>query len=252
MCSLSLCTCFVVIIWIYHLQFPSNLHSSFYLCAVCANWHECWCMDGHLWVKLYSSLSPCFCVSCQSLSHVNICMCVCACVCIGSWSPPLEARSRLLLKCSKCGVISSTALSSSTASSAMLVSFHILSLSLTFLSISFFFLFLSLEPNTDSKKQKLFKEPPSCLHTPELHCENNFLKSLLRNSLKDDHLRHYNIGNHWIDITKNVFRRSFFYSSNIKNCKSLQNMSQSSWKVSKADLGVIYLVLFLLLLFCFV
>ncbi|XP_058608666.1 adhesion G protein-coupled receptor B2 isoform X4 [Onychostoma macrolepis] len=33
--------------------------------------------------------------------------------------PPLEARSRLLLKCSKCGVISSTALSSSTASSAM-------------------------------------------------------------------------------------------------------------------------------------
>ncbi|XP_030645395.1 adhesion G protein-coupled receptor B2 [Chanos chanos] len=32
---------------------------------------------------------------------------------------PLEARSRLLLKCSKCGVISSTALSSSTASSAM-------------------------------------------------------------------------------------------------------------------------------------
>ncbi|XP_055732971.1 adhesion G protein-coupled receptor B2-like isoform X11 [Salvelinus fontinalis] len=34
--------------------------------------------------------------------------------------PPLEAsRSRLLLKCSKCGVISSTAMSSSTASSAM-------------------------------------------------------------------------------------------------------------------------------------
>uniref|UniRef100_A0A8C1ZA45 Adhesion G protein-coupled receptor B2 n=1 Tax=Cyprinus carpio TaxID=7962 RepID=A0A8C1ZA45_CYPCA len=33
--------------------------------------------------------------------------------------PPLEARSRLLLKCSKCGVISSTALSSSTASNAM-------------------------------------------------------------------------------------------------------------------------------------
>uniref|UniRef100_A0AAY4CMH3 G-protein coupled receptors family 2 profile 2 domain-containing protein n=1 Tax=Denticeps clupeoides TaxID=299321 RepID=A0AAY4CMH3_9TELE len=33
--------------------------------------------------------------------------------------PPLEVRSRLLLKCSKCGVISSTALSSSTASSAM-------------------------------------------------------------------------------------------------------------------------------------
>uniref|UniRef100_A0A672QN49 Adhesion G protein-coupled receptor B2 n=1 Tax=Sinocyclocheilus grahami TaxID=75366 RepID=A0A672QN49_SINGR len=33
--------------------------------------------------------------------------------------PPLEARSRLLLKCSKCGVISSTALSSSAASSAM-------------------------------------------------------------------------------------------------------------------------------------
>ncbi|XP_052433000.1 adhesion G protein-coupled receptor B2-like [Carassius gibelio] len=33
--------------------------------------------------------------------------------------PPLEARNRLLLKCSKCGVISSTALSSSTASSAM-------------------------------------------------------------------------------------------------------------------------------------
>nr|XP_057903715.1 adhesion G protein-coupled receptor B2 isoform X13 [Doryrhamphus excisus] len=32
---------------------------------------------------------------------------------------PVEARSRLLLKCSKCGVISSTALSSSTASSAM-------------------------------------------------------------------------------------------------------------------------------------
>ncbi|XP_067467441.1 adhesion G protein-coupled receptor B2 isoform X5 [Thunnus thynnus] len=32
---------------------------------------------------------------------------------------PAEARSRLLLKCSKCGVISSTALSSSTASSAM-------------------------------------------------------------------------------------------------------------------------------------
>ncbi|XP_070397582.1 adhesion G protein-coupled receptor B2 isoform X7 [Nothobranchius furzeri] len=32
---------------------------------------------------------------------------------------PMEARSRLLLKCSKCGVISSTALSSSTASSAM-------------------------------------------------------------------------------------------------------------------------------------
>uniref|UniRef100_A0A8C2FSG3 Adhesion G protein-coupled receptor B2 n=1 Tax=Cyprinus carpio TaxID=7962 RepID=A0A8C2FSG3_CYPCA len=32
---------------------------------------------------------------------------------------PLEARSRLLLKCSKCGVISSTALSSSTASNAM-------------------------------------------------------------------------------------------------------------------------------------
>ncbi|XP_058260640.1 adhesion G protein-coupled receptor B2 isoform X10 [Hemibagrus wyckioides] len=33
--------------------------------------------------------------------------------------PSLEARSRLLLQCSKCGVISSTALSSSTASSAM-------------------------------------------------------------------------------------------------------------------------------------
>ncbi|XP_016107090.1 adhesion G protein-coupled receptor B2-like isoform X5 [Sinocyclocheilus grahami] len=33
--------------------------------------------------------------------------------------PPLEARSRLLLKCSKCGVISSTALSSSTTSNAM-------------------------------------------------------------------------------------------------------------------------------------
>uniref|UniRef100_A0A3B1JDD1 Adhesion G protein-coupled receptor B2 n=1 Tax=Astyanax mexicanus TaxID=7994 RepID=A0A3B1JDD1_ASTMX len=33
-------------------------------------------------------------------------------------APPLEARSRLLLKCSKCGVISSTAMSSSTASSA--------------------------------------------------------------------------------------------------------------------------------------
>ncbi|XP_057210059.1 adhesion G protein-coupled receptor B2 isoform X5 [Triplophysa rosa] len=33
--------------------------------------------------------------------------------------PPLEARSKMLLKCSKCGVISSTALSSSTASSAM-------------------------------------------------------------------------------------------------------------------------------------
>ncbi|XP_073714368.1 adhesion G protein-coupled receptor B2 isoform X3 [Misgurnus anguillicaudatus] len=33
--------------------------------------------------------------------------------------PPVEARSRLLLKCSKCGVISSTALSSSTARSAM-------------------------------------------------------------------------------------------------------------------------------------
>ncbi|XP_024149442.1 adhesion G protein-coupled receptor B2 isoform X18 [Oryzias melastigma] len=32
---------------------------------------------------------------------------------------PAEARSRLLLKCSKCGVISSTAMSSSTASSAM-------------------------------------------------------------------------------------------------------------------------------------
>ncbi|XP_061838425.1 adhesion G protein-coupled receptor B2 isoform X11 [Nerophis lumbriciformis] len=32
---------------------------------------------------------------------------------------PVEARSRLLLKCSKCGVISSTAMSSSTASSAM-------------------------------------------------------------------------------------------------------------------------------------
>ncbi|XP_067361380.1 adhesion G protein-coupled receptor B2 isoform X15 [Channa argus] len=32
---------------------------------------------------------------------------------------PAEARSRLLLKCSKCGVISSTALSSATASSAM-------------------------------------------------------------------------------------------------------------------------------------
>ncbi|XP_077599019.1 brain-specific angiogenesis inhibitor 2 isoform X17 [Stigmatopora nigra] len=32
---------------------------------------------------------------------------------------PMEARSRLLLKCSKCGVISSAALSSSTASSAM-------------------------------------------------------------------------------------------------------------------------------------
>ncbi|XP_041868158.1 adhesion G protein-coupled receptor B2 isoform X4 [Melanotaenia boesemani] len=32
---------------------------------------------------------------------------------------PVEARSRLLLKCSKCGVISSTAISSSTASSAM-------------------------------------------------------------------------------------------------------------------------------------
>ncbi|XP_057683314.1 adhesion G protein-coupled receptor B2 isoform X6 [Corythoichthys intestinalis] len=32
---------------------------------------------------------------------------------------PVEARSRLLLKCSKCGVISSAALSSSTASSAM-------------------------------------------------------------------------------------------------------------------------------------
>ncbi|XP_049607318.1 adhesion G protein-coupled receptor B2 isoform X3 [Syngnathus scovelli] len=32
---------------------------------------------------------------------------------------PVEAHSRLLLKCSKCGVISSTALSSSTASSAM-------------------------------------------------------------------------------------------------------------------------------------
>uniref|UniRef100_A0A8C8DHU4 Adhesion G protein-coupled receptor B2 n=1 Tax=Oryzias sinensis TaxID=183150 RepID=A0A8C8DHU4_9TELE len=32
---------------------------------------------------------------------------------------PTEARSRLLLKCSKCGVISSTAMSSSTASSAM-------------------------------------------------------------------------------------------------------------------------------------
>ncbi|XP_053345994.1 adhesion G protein-coupled receptor B2 isoform X8 [Clarias gariepinus] len=33
--------------------------------------------------------------------------------------PSLEARSRLLLQCSKCGVITSTALSSSTASSAM-------------------------------------------------------------------------------------------------------------------------------------
>ncbi|XP_047672807.1 adhesion G protein-coupled receptor B2 isoform X7 [Tachysurus fulvidraco] len=33
--------------------------------------------------------------------------------------PSLDARSRLLLQCSKCGVISSTALSSSTASSAM-------------------------------------------------------------------------------------------------------------------------------------
>ncbi|TRY94435.1 hypothetical protein DNTS_011359 [Danionella cerebrum] len=33
--------------------------------------------------------------------------------------PPLEARSRLLLKCSKCGVISNTGLSSATASSAM-------------------------------------------------------------------------------------------------------------------------------------
>ncbi|CAL8297606.1 unnamed protein product [Lota lota] len=32
---------------------------------------------------------------------------------------PMEARNRLLLKCSKCGVISSTAMSSSTASSAM-------------------------------------------------------------------------------------------------------------------------------------
>lgn len=48
-----------------------------------------------------------------------------SCVCNVTKSVPAEARSRLLLKCSKCGVISSTAMSSSTASSAMLVHLHL-------------------------------------------------------------------------------------------------------------------------------
>lgn len=76
--------------------------------------------------------------------HLSVCA-VCVSVriytCVRSRvrSVPAEASSRLLLKCSKCGVISSTAMSTATASSAMLVHLHLFlsfhSFSLLFFSV---------------------------------------------------------------------------------------------------------------------